>query len=78
MDIPDMIGYLGLVLNLYSMSLKSAFRLRLFSAIANGIYIIYGCLIAAYPVVIGSSIAVLLHVYRLKDTKSDQYARHSQ
>lgn len=69
MAIYDYIGYAGLLLNLYSMYAKGEYKLRLFSAGANFIYIIYGVLIAAYPIVIGSAIAVVLHLYRLKNIK---------
>lgn len=62
----SVVGYFGLLLNLYSMSLKGEFKLRLFSLLANSIYIIYGVLIEAYPILIGSSIAVLLHAVRIK------------
>ncbi|MEQ6123243.1 hypothetical protein AAON49_03450 [Pseudotenacibaculum sp. MALMAid0570] len=62
----DSVGYLGLVLNLYSMSKSGEYKLRLFSLIANVIYIIYGFLIAANPVIIGCMIAVGLHAYHLR------------
>lgn len=62
----SVVGYFGLLLNLYSMSLKGEFKLRLFSLLANSIYIVYGVLIEAYPILIGSSIAVLLHAVRIK------------
>jgi uncharacterized protein with PQ loop repeat len=60
------IGYFGLALNLYSMSLKGEFKLRLFSLFANFVYVIYGVLIDAYPIIIGGTIAVLLHMIRIK------------
>lgn len=70
----DIIGYTALLLNLFSMYTKGEYKLRLFSAIANFIYIIYGVLIGAMPIAIGCSVAVALHVYRLinlKRIKSD-------
>ena len=62
----DIIGYTGLGLNLYSMYAKGEFKLRLFSIIANSVYIIYGLLINALPIVIGCSLAVILHLSRIK------------
>lgn len=62
----DSIGFSALAINLYSMSVKGEFKLRLFSTIANGIYIIYGIFLQAYPIIVGCLIAVLLHLYRLK------------
>jgi cytochrome bd-type quinol oxidase subunit 2 len=61
----DLVGYLGLGLNLFSMYSKKEYRLRFFSIIANFIYIIYGVMINALPLIIGSSVAVIIHLYRL-------------
>ncbi len=71
----DIIGYTGLGLNLYSMYTKGEFKLRLFSSIANLVYIIYGLLIEALPIVIGCSVAVFLHIYRIKTLKLNAYVR---
>ncbi len=65
----DFVGYLALGLNLYSMYSKGECKLRAFSAIANLTYVIYGVLISALPLVIGCSIAVILHVHRLYKLK---------
>lgn len=62
----DSIGYFALVINLYSMSASGEYKLRFISVIANFIYILYGILIAATPIVIGCSIAVILHSYHLR------------
>ncbi len=65
----DCIGYGGLVINLYSMSTKGEYKLRLISLIANIIYIIYGLLISATPIIVGCTIAVFLHGYHLRRLK---------
>ena len=65
----DCIGYGGLVMNLYSMSTKGEYKLRLISLIANVIYILYGALIIATPIIVGCSIAVFLHSYHLRRLK---------
>ena len=62
----NLIGYSGLILNLSSMAMKDVMLLRILSLIANGIYIIYGILLAAPPFIIGCSIAVLIHAYHLR------------
>ena len=69
----DIIGYAGLGLNLYSMYTKGEFKLRFFSVLANIIYIVYGALIQAMPIVIGCSVAVILHVYRIRTLKLNTY-----
>lgn len=62
----DCIGYGGLIINLYSMSTKGEYKLRLISLIANIIYVLYGALINATPIIVGCAIAVLLHGYHIK------------
>jgi hypothetical protein len=65
----DCIGYGGLIINLYSMSTKGEYKLRLISLIANVVYILYGALISASPIIIGCTIAVFLHGYHLRRLK---------
>jgi len=72
----DSIGYVALIINLYSMSTKGEYKLRLISLIANIGYIIYGVLISATPIIVGCTIAVFLHGYhirrlRIKKDKND-------
>ena len=62
----DSIGYIALVINLYSMSSKGEYKLRLISLIANIGYIFYGVLIGALPIIIGCTIAVFLHGFHLR------------
>ena len=62
----DSIGYAALVINLYSMSTKGEYKLRLISLIANIGYIFYGALISASPIIIGCTIAVFLHGFHLR------------
>jgi len=65
----DAIGYFALMLNLYSMAVKGEKRLRIISLIANSIYIYYGILLGATPIILGCTAAVLLHTYRLNKMK---------
>ena len=70
----DSIGYIALVINLYSMSTKGEYKLRLISLIANIGYIFYGVLISATPIIIGCTIAVFLHgfhIRRIKENRND-------
>ena len=62
----DCIGYAALVINLYSMSTKGEYKLRLISLIANIGYILYGVLISATPIIVGCTIAVFLHGYHIR------------
>ena len=62
----DSIGYGALIINLYSMSTKGEYKLRMFSLIANMFYILYGTLINAIPIIVGCIIAVLLHAHHIR------------
>lgn len=66
------LGFLALTLNLTSMTMKDILYLRVLSLIANTLYILYGLLMGAAPIVAGSFIAVVIHsvsIYRLKHPK---------
>ena len=68
----DALGFFGLILNLTSMAMKDILYLRFLSLAANTIYIVYGSIIGAIPIIIGSFIAVIIHavsIYKLKHTK---------
>lgn len=65
----DYIGYLGLAINLMWMYQSSVFKLRVLSIIANVVYLAYGFFLQAPPLIIGCSIAISLHSYRLIKTK---------
>lgn len=62
----DSIGYAALIINLYSMSTKGEYKLRLVSLMANVGYVFYGALINATPIIIGCTIAVFLHGYHIR------------
>jgi hypothetical protein len=66
------LGFLALTLNLTSMAMKDILHLRVLSLLANTIYIVYGLLMGAVPIVIGSFVAVVIHsvgIYRLRHPK---------
>ncbi len=60
------VGYVALVINLCSMTAKGEYRLRFISLIANVLYIFYGILISASPIILGCIVAVLLHAYHIR------------
>ena len=67
----NIVGFIALVINLYSMSAKGEYKLRVLSLIANSIYILYGIMISALPVIIGCIIAVFLHAYHINRIRLD-------
>lgn len=61
----DTIGSLALLLNLISMNMTSMLMLRWLALSGNILFAIYGLLIDATPIVVGTSIAVAIHGYHL-------------
>jgi len=59
----NVIGYIGLFLNLSSMAMKEVLYLRVLSLYI--IYVIYGLLLHATPFIIGCAIAVGIHIYHI-------------
>ena len=59
------LGSAALLLNLISMNMTSMLMLRWLSLSGNLLFAIYGLLINAIPIVIGTSIAVAIHGYHL-------------
>ncbi len=76
-SLADFVGYIALMLNLYSMSSKGESRLRIISVLANLIYVGYGIMIGAVPIILGCTVAVILHVYRLSRMKINTYGTNS-
>jgi len=66
------LGYIALALNLFSMTRKNILSLRILSAAANALYILYGGLLASPPIVIGCSIAVIIHLHKIYQIKTDR------
>lgn len=66
------LGYVALAMNLLSMAMKEMLTLRVLSAVANFIYIIYGVFLDAPPVIIGGAIAVCIHCYHIYKLRQSQ------
>lgn len=61
----ELIGYAGSVLVAVSLTMKSLLRLRVISLVGAVIFIVYGSLIGALPVVFLNTLIVGVHLYRL-------------
>lgn len=67
----DLLGYLAVALGLSAMAMKDIMRLRILSLLANVTYIIYALVVSAYPIFVGCSIAVGIHVYHIHKLKRE-------
>lgn len=61
-----LLGLAALGLSLLAMMMKNILILRIFSAAANFIYIIYGYLLGAPPLVIGGAIVIVIHGFHIR------------
>lgn len=59
------IGYIALILNLFSMTKSNPMSLRIFSFLANAMYVVYGIVLEAPPIFIGCGIAVAIHLFHI-------------
>ena len=60
-----LVGLVALGFTLLAMSMKNILILRILSAIANFIYIIYGVLLGSPPLVVGGGIVIVIHGYHI-------------
>ncbi len=60
-----LVGLAALGFTLLAMSMKDILILRILSAVANFIYIIYGILLGSPPLVIGGGIVIVIHGYHI-------------
>lgn len=65
----DAIGYLGLFLNLSSMTMKRVLWLRWLALSGNSVYIIYGLFLHSMPLIFGCTMAVCIHAYHIHKLK---------
>ena len=61
-----LLGLIALCLSLLAMSMKNILILRIFSAVANFVYIIYGALLGAPALIIGGAIVIVIHAYHIR------------
>ncbi len=59
------IGYLALGMSLWAVTKRNMRAFRWLHLMASVLYIAYGLSIEAYPIAIGGSIFMMIHVYHL-------------
>lgn len=65
------LGYIAIALSLFSMTRKNVMALRIISATSNGIYVVYGVLLNSPPLVIGCTIAIIIHLYHINKLRKE-------
>lgn len=68
-EVKSIVHFLGLAalgFSLLAMSMKNILTLRVLSAIANFLYVIYGFMLGAPPLMIGGAIVIVIHGYHIR------------
>ena len=61
----EYIGYTALLISLLSITMSNMVRFRWLHIISSSIYLIYGYLIGAMPLIVGATLFVIIHSIRL-------------
>ena len=61
----EIYGYISMVVVIISMLQKNVEKLRIINTISCIMFVIYGFLIGAYPVIVLNSIVILINLYKL-------------
>ncbi|MEO1643805.1 MAG: hypothetical protein AAFR67_01365, partial [Chloroflexota bacterium] len=61
----EIVGYIASALVAVSLLMTSILRLRIINLIGAIVFVVYGVLIVAYPIVLTNAIIVCINVYQL-------------
>jgi len=61
----EYIGYTALAISLLSVSMSNFLTFRYLHLLSSSVYLVYGLLIEALPLAMGSAIFMMIHTYRL-------------
>ena len=61
----EIFGYISMLVVLLSTTMKDIKKLRIINSIACGMFIVYGLLLGAYPIVIMNVLVIVIHLFRL-------------
>jgi hypothetical protein len=65
----EYIGYLAVILNLFSFTRKGEFNIRIWSIIANLTFFIYGVNKNTKALIIGTVLTILIHIFKIINIK---------
>ena len=58
-------GYISMIVVIISMLQKNVEKLRIINTISCAMFVVYGVLIGAYPVILLNSIIIVINLYKL-------------
>ena len=65
----EIFGYLSMVVVLMSMTMGDIKKLRIVNSIACAMFIVYGFVLGAYPIVIMNILVIAINLYKLSKGK---------
>ena len=66
MELIEIWGYISMVIVLISMTMSNMKALRITNSIACAMFVLYGFVLGAYPIVIMNILVILINLHRLK------------
>ena len=69
----NIVGFIALSIALFAMSNKDITKLRWWHLASSALYIFYGILIDAYPVILGAVLYCLIHSWHIYKQKKSSY-----
>lgn len=68
----ELIGYLASVLVAVSLTMRSVLRLRVINLVGAATFLVYGLLIAAYPIAVVNGVIVGINLYYLREMRQTE------
>ena len=65
MQLIEIWGYVSMIIVLISMLMKDIKKLRILNTIACSMFVIYGFVLGAYPIVIMNILVICINIFRL-------------
>jgi hypothetical protein len=66
----EIFGYIAMLVVLASMLMTDVKWLRITNSVASGMFLVYGLVLSAYPLVVMNGLVILINIYKLLTLKS--------
>jgi hypothetical protein len=66
----EIFGYIAMLVVLASMLMTDVKWLRITNSVASGMFLVYGLVLSAYPLVVMNGLVILINTYKLLTLKS--------
>jgi|LauGreDrversion4_2_1035121.scaffolds.fasta_scaffold06306_3 hypothetical protein len=62
----EIFGYISMIVVLVSMTMKNIKKLRIINSIACAMFVVYGIILSAYPIVLMNILVIFINLHNLK------------